>query len=136
MGQQAVPSVEHPGHRIALVGTQGNFRVHTGKTDMLPVIAAGPDGVKKFIVFLAQVGSAGRVFPDPILECLPDLLLLLLGQHGFFGVKYAGGAAIRLMDGIINPGVPQVQAVLDDRVGVSPFGSIGHIGQGIIQAVP
>ena len=53
MSQQAVSSVEHPGHRIALVGPQGNFRVHTGKTDMLPVIAAGPDGVIKFIVFLA-----------------------------------------------------------------------------------
>ena len=47
------------------------------------------------------------------LECLPDLLLLLLGQHGFFGVKYAGGAAIRLMDGIINPGV---QMCIRDRI--------------------
>ena len=42
------------------------------------------------------------------------------------------GSAVRIVDGIINSGVTQVQAVLNDGVGVSPFGSVGHIGQGIV----
>lgn len=75
---------------------------------MLPVVAAGPDRVIEFIVLLAQVGTSGRVFPNPILESLPDLLLLLLSQHGFFGVEHAAGGAVRIMDGIIYPCVPQV----------------------------
>ena len=132
MSQQAVSTVEHPGYRVALVGPQGNFRIHTGKPDMLPVVAAGPDGVIEFIVLLTQVGTSGWIFPNPILECFPDLFLLLLGQHGFFGIEHTAGSAIRIVDGIIYPCVPKVQAVLNDGVGVSPFGSVGHIGQGIV----
>lgn len=46
---------------------------------MAAVVFAGAQGVEPFVVFLYQHLAAGRVFPDPVLESVLDLLLFHLG---------------------------------------------------------
>ena len=136
MGKQAVPAIEHTGNSISLVGSKADFRRHTGKADMAAVILAGLDAVEDLIVFLAQDFTALRVFPNPGLEGFTHHFLLLLCQHGFLCVQDTFFRAVRILHGVIYPAVTQVQAVLDDGVGVLALGAVGHIGQRIVCAVP
>ena len=108
MGKQAVPAVKHPGNGILLVRAQLDFRCHTGKADMAAVIFTGFDAVEDLIVFLAQRFPALRVFPYPGFKGFPHHFLFLLGQHGFFRVEDTLFRAVCIVDGVINPAVPQI----------------------------
>ena len=136
MSKQTVSAVKHTGNSVSLVGSEVNFRRHSRKTDMAAVIGTRLDGVKNLIVFLAQGFPAGRVFPNPGLKGFPNHFLLLLGQHGFLGVQHTLFCAVYIVDGVINTAVPQVQAVLNDGVGVFAFRAVGHISKGVVVAVP
>ena len=74
------------GNGIDLVFPQGDFRVHAGETDVAAVILTGTDGVKGFVVNMAQFVSAVNVFPDPLGEFLLDQLLPVLSDGGFLFV--------------------------------------------------
>ena len=89
MRQQRVLSVEHPRHGVLLMGSQGDFRVHTRKTDMGTVIFAGTDAVELLIVPLAEGFPAYRVFENPVLERFAHGFLFLLGNGGFLFVEDA-----------------------------------------------
>ena len=49
VGQQRVPTVQHPGHGVALVGFQLVLRVHSGEPDVIPVVLTGPDRVEQAV---------------------------------------------------------------------------------------
>ena len=134
MGQQGIPAVEHPGHCIALVGFQPDFRVHPHKGDVLSVIGAGPDRVKNAVVGRTQFGPPVRVFENPFPERLADGLLLLLGDGGFLWVQHPLFFSV-LVGGVINPGVPQVQGIFKDDVGIAPLGAVGFPDAGVGGAV-
>ena len=86
MGQQSIAAVQHMGDGIFLMLPQGDGRVHAAKDDMAAVILAGPGTVHFLVVLAHQCLPPLRVFPNPVLKRLPDGLLLLRGQGGFFGV--------------------------------------------------
>ena len=86
VSQQRIAAVEDMGNGIDLVFPQGDFRVHAGETDVAAVILTGTDGVKGFVVNMAQFVSAVNVFPDPLGEFLLDQLLPVLGDGGFLFV--------------------------------------------------
>ena len=71
-----------------------------------------------------------------LLKGFPNHFLLLLCQHGFFGVQHTLFTAVHIVDGVIHTAVPQVQAVLDDGVSILSLGAVGHIGKGVVAAVP
>ena len=103
---------------------------------MAAVIGTGLNGIENLIVFLAQGFPAGRVFPYPGLKGFPNHFLLLLCQHGFFGIQHTLFIAVHIVNGVIHTAVPQVQAVLDDGISVLSLGAVGHIGKGVVAAVP
>ena len=86
VSQQCIAAVEDMGNGIDLVFPQGDFRVHAGETDVAAVILTGTDGVKGFVVNMAQFVSAVNVFPDPLGEFLLDQLLPVLSDGGFLFV--------------------------------------------------
>ena len=93
---------------ITLMGPQGDFRVHTGKADMVAIVGTGPDCVVEFVILPAQIGPTLRVFPYPAFERLLYLFLLLLGQHGFLDIQHPFIRTVRVVDCIVNPGIPQI----------------------------
>ena len=86
MGQQCISAVQHMGNGVFLMLPQGDGWVHAAKDDMAAVILAWSGTVHFFIVLAHQCLPPLRVLPNPVLKCLPDGLLLLRGQGGFFGV--------------------------------------------------
>ena len=86
MGQQRVAAVQHMGDGVFLMLPQSDGRVHAAKDDMAAVILAWSGTVHFLIVLAHQCLPPLRVFPNPVLKRLPDGLLLLRGQGGFFGV--------------------------------------------------
>ena len=99
--------VKDMGNGVLLVGHQRNLRRHPGKLDMAAVILTGPDTIKQLIVFPAQRLPPVHIPEDPFLKFLPDHLLFLLCQHGFFLIEDSLFRAV-LLHCIINLCVPQV----------------------------
>ena len=108
MGEEGVSPVDGPGHGVALVRPQGDFRVHPGKHQVAAVIFPGPDGVELLVVQGTQTLPAGGVCPHPLLELLFDLILLVLGDGGLLLVEHPLLFAVLVLDGIENPHIPQV----------------------------
>lgn len=79
---------------------------------MAAVVFAGAQGVEPFVVFLYQHLAAGRIFPDPVLESVLDLLLFHLGFLRGSGVQNADFVALHILFGIKDAHIPQVQAFL------------------------
>ena len=136
MGKEGVSPVDGTGNGVALVGPQGDLRVHPGKHQVAAVILPGPDGVELLVVQGTQTLPAGGVCPHPLLKLLLDLVLLVLGDGGFLFVEHPLLFAILVLDGIENPHVPEIQGVLDELVGVHPLGAVGvkHPDAASIQA--
>ena len=131
MGQKGVLSVENVGNRVALVLPQGDFRVHAGKYDVLPIVLTGPNGVEAVIVGTDQLLTALGVLPNPVLESVLEGLLLLLGQGGLLLVEHPA-LRVAVPDGIVNADIPQVQGVLQDAVGAGPLCAEVHVGRHIV----
>ena len=105
MGKEGVSPVDGPGHGVALVGPQGDFRVHPGKHQVAAVILPGPDGVELLVVQGTQTLPAGGVSPHPLLELLLDLILLILGDGGFLLVEHPLVFAVFVLHCIKHPHV-------------------------------
>ena len=95
---------------------------------MAAVVFAGAQGVEPFVVFLYQHLAAGRVFPDPVLESVLDLLLFHLGFLRGSGVQNADFVALHILFGVKDAHIPQVQAFLQDVVEVGALCAVGHGG--------
>ena len=130
--QQRIAAIQHMSDSTQLVIPQGNGRVHTSECDVGPVVFTGPGGVHFFIVLAHQGLAALRVSPNPIAESVPDGLLLLGSQGGLLGVQHPALPAVCVLHGVVNADIPQVQAVLQNLVGVGTAGSVGGVGRHIV----
>ena len=106
--QQRIAAVHHMGNGVQLMLPQGNGRVHAAKNNMAAVILAGAGGVHFLVVLAHQSLTALRVFPNPVLESIPDSLLLLGCQRGFLGVQHPALFAVCVLHRVIDTDIPQV----------------------------
>ena len=127
MCQQGISSIQHMGDSAFLVFPQGNGRVHAAKSDMAAIILAGTGRVHFFVVLAHQSLAALRISPDPVLKGFPDSLLFLCSQGGLLGVQHAALFSVCVLYGVIDTDIPQVQAVLQNLVGIGTAGSIGGV---------
>ena len=132
MCQQGISSIQHMGNGAFLVFPQGNGRVHAPKSDMAAIILAGTGRVHFFVVLAHQSLAALRVSPDPVPKGFPDRLLFLSSQGGLLGVQYAALFSVCVLYGVIDADIPQVQAVLQNLVGIGTAGSVGGISCHIV----
>ena len=75
---------------------------------MAAVVLAGAGAVHFFVVLCHKNAAAVRVAPYPVLERIPDCLLLLGGEGGFLGVENAALLAVRVLHGVVNADVSEV----------------------------
>ena len=132
--QQRIAAVQHMSDSVFLVFPQGDGRVHTTESNVSAVVFTGTGGVHFLIVLADQSLAAVRVFPNPVFESVPDRLLLLGGQGGLFGIQHPALFAVCILYGVIDTDIPQVQAVLQNLVGIGTAGSVGGIGCHIVLA--
>ena len=133
MGQEGIAAVEDVGHSVELVFPQLDLRVHAAKHDMPAVVLPGAGGVEQVIVLAHQDMAALGVPPEPVPEGVLDGLLLLLGQGGLLLIQHPALCSAWLLDGVIDAHIPQIQRVLQDVVGVGPFGAEGVVGGHVIR---
>ena len=131
MGQQRVAAVQHMGNGVFLVFPQGDGRVHAAENDVAAVIFAGAGGVHFLVILAHQRLPPLRVPPNPVLERLPDGLLLLGGQGGLLGVQHPALLAVRIFNSIVDTHIPQVEGIFEDFIGVGAAGPVGGIGRHI-----
>ena len=126
--QQRIAAIQNVRNGVFLVGAQRDFGRHTVEQDMAAVVFAGAQGIEPFVVFLYQHLAAGRIFPDPVLESVLDLLLFHLGFLGGSGVQHPNLVALHILFGVEDAHIPQVQAFLQDMVEVGALRAVGHGG--------
>ena len=100
------------GDGVFLMLSEGNFRVHTGENDVAAVILAGTGAVHFLVVLPYQRFAPLRVFPNPVLERIPDKLLLLRGKGGFLGVEDTALPSVCILNGIVDANVAEIQRIL------------------------
>ena len=132
MGQQGIPAIQDMGHRIFLVLHQGDLRRHTHKADVRAIIFTGADAVKHPVIGLHQIFPAIHIPENPFLECLLDGVLFLLGQHRLIFVEHPMLIPVYITLRVIDFGVPQVQGIFQQPVGIGAGGAKGGIDQRII----
>ena len=118
MCQKRIAAVHDVGDGIDLVCPQGDLRVHAGKADVLPVVFAGPDAVKCFIVNAAQFLAPVNVPPDPLGKFGLDEFLPVLGNGRFLFVQNRLSVPVFVLDIVKNTDILLVQGLLKDVVGV------------------
>ena len=132
MCQQGISSIQHMGNGAFLVFSQGNGRVHPSKSDVAAIIFTGTDRVHFLVVLAHQSLAALRVSPDPVPKGFPDSLLFLGSQSGLLGVQHAALFSVCILYGVIDTDISQVQAVLQNLIGIGTTGPIGGISCHIV----
>ena len=130
--QQGISAIQHMGDSAFLVFPQGNGRVHAAKSDMAAIILAGTGRVHFFVILAHQSLAALRVSPDPVPKGFPDSLLFLGSQSGLLGIQHAALFSVCVLYGVIDTDIPQVQAILQNLVGIGTAGSVGGVGCHIV----
>ena len=92
---------------------------------MAAVILAGTSAVHFLVVLPYQRFAPLRVFPNPVLERIPDKLLLLRGKGGFLGVEDTALPSVCILNGIVDTNVAEVQRILQQPVGAGAVCAIG-----------
>ena len=110
---------------IDLMGPQGDFRVHSLKVNMPPVILTGADAVEGFVVDVAQALSAVNVPPYPLREFLLDEFLPILSNGGFFLVEDSFFIAVFILDIVEYPHILLIQGLLQNVIGSHALGAVG-----------
>ena len=127
MGQQGISAVQDVSDGIDLMGTEGDFWVHSGESQVAAVIFSGADGVELFVVELSQPFTAGRVVPDPVCKGLLDQFLLALGNGGFLLVQNRNSFSGFIFQIIEDTNIFQIQSFLNDLVGIDSACTIGVV---------
>ena len=135
MCKQRISAIQHMSNSIFLVRAKGNCRIHTLKCDMASIVFTGTGAVEPHIVFLHQIGTALRVFENPLLECGFNRILLLLCQHGFFLIEDTLLLSI-FLNLIKNTGIPEIQRILQQFIAIYPVCTVGHAHTDISVTVP
>ena len=125
MGKQCISAIHDVGDGVNLMLSEGDFRVHAGKTDMLTVIFPGADGIEGFVVDAAQPLPAVNILPNPFRELRLDQLLPILGNGCFLLVQHSDFVAVGIELGVINADILLVQGLLKDVVGIDALGAVG-----------
>ena len=125
MSKQCISAVHDVGDGVDLVLSEGDFRVHAGKADVLTVILPWADGIEGFIVDAAQPLPTINVLPNPFRELGLNQLLPVLGNGGFLFVQHPDFVAVGIYLGVINAGILLIQGLLKNVVGVDPLGAVG-----------
>src|SRR5699024_10373756 len=108
------------GHSVLLVFPQSNFRVHTIKMQVAPVILPWPDRIEPFIIIFGQPLPAPGIFPDPLLERLLDQILLALRNSGFLSVQDWLTFSLLILHIVKHTGIPQIQRIFYDLISIYP----------------
>ena len=132
--QQSIATVQHMGNRAELMFPEFDIRVHPHEMNMGSVVFPGAGGIEQLVVFLHQLFPAPGVPPYPVPEGILDGLLLLLGQCGFLLVQYPALFTVRVLHGVIDPNVLQVQGFLQDLISIRAVCAVGHIAGHIVVA--
>ena len=82
MGEQTVRRLQNPPHRRLLVPVQRDRGTRSRQGEMIAVKGAEPDVVELIIVFADKPFAAFVVAPDPFLEAIFYLLLLVAHRFG------------------------------------------------------
>ena len=132
--QQCISTIKHMSNGVFLVLTEGNIRVHTTEYNMIAVVLTGSGRVEQLIVFAHKGFPSAGVFPNPVTESIFDGLLFLLCQSSLLLVQHTTLLSIRILDGVVDTNVLQVQGFLQNAVGIGTVGTVGHIGSNIVVA--
>ena len=132
--QQRIPAVQHMGDGVFLMLSEGDFRVHTGENDVAAVILAGTSAVHFLVVLPYQRFAPLRVFPNPVLERIPDKLLLLRGKGGFLGVEDTALPSVCVLNGIVDANIAEIQRILQQPVGAGAVCAVGGERRHIVVA--
>ena len=132
--QQRIPAVQHMGDGVFLMLPEGDFRVHTGENDVAAVILAGTSAVHFLVVLPYQRFAPLRVFPNPVLERIPDKLLFLRGKGGFLGVEDTALPSVCVLNGIVDANIAEVQRILQQPVGAGAVCAVGGERRHIVVA--
>ena len=112
MCQQGIPTIQHMGNGISLVFPKGYIGIHATKSDMATIVFTRSGGVKQFIILGHKCFTAVRVFPNPVSERILDCLLFLLCQSSFLFVQHTLLLAIRILNGVVDTNIFQIQSFL------------------------
>ena len=132
--QQRIPAVQHMGDGVFLMLPEGDFRVHPRENDVAAVILAGTSAVHFLVVLPYQRFAPLRVFPNPVLERIPDKLLLLRGKGGFLGVEDTALPSVCVLNGIVDANIAEVQRILQQPVGAGAVCAVGGERRHIVVA--
>ena len=132
--QQRIPAVQHMGDGVFLMLSEGDFRVHPRENDVAAVILAGTSAVHFLVVLPYQRFAPLRVFPNPVLERIPDKLLLLRGKGGFLGVEDTALPSVCVLNGIVDANIAEVQRILQQPVGAGAVCAVGGERRHIVVA--
>ena len=134
MCKERVAAIQNVSNSVQLVLSKLYLRIHAGERNMLSVVLARTCGIEKLVVLLNQIMPPCWVFPYPFLKCVLDGLLLLLGKRGLLGVEHALFSAVRILNGVVNAHIAQIQRVLQNLVSIGAFRAVGHIGVDVAAA--
>ena len=134
VGQQRIAAVQHMSNGILLMFPQPDFRIHAAKADMRTIVLTGTSAVEQLVILFHKFRAAIRVFPHPVLECILNGLLFLLGEGGLLFIQNPLLLAVCILHGIVDTNIPQIQRILQNPVDIGTAGAVGHIGMDIIPA--
>ena len=125
MCQKRIAAIQDVGDGIFLMLPQRNLRTHAAEADVRTIVLPRAGGVEFLVIEFDQRLPPLRVFPNPVPECILDSLLFLLCQCGFLLVQHTPLLAIGFCDNIIHTGIPQVQRILQNLIGIDSGCAVG-----------
>ena len=128
MGQQSIAAIEDVGNGVDLMTAQRDFRRHAVECDMASIVLPGPVRVEQDVICLADGFASFRVFPNPFGKGFLQQFLFTLGNGCFFLVEHCCPASVCIIHIVEDADILQVQAGLDDFIGVDPLGAVGAVG--------
>ena len=114
--------------RIFLMFPQLDFRIHTTKNDMAPIILTGADTVEFVVIHPYQLFPSCGITPYPILKALLDKLLLRLGDSRFLFIEDSFLFTLIILDIVKNTHIFHIERIFDNLVGIDTLCAIGIIG--------
>ena len=114
--------------RIFLMFPQLDFRIHTTKNDMAPIILTGADTVEFVVIQPYQLFPSCGITPYPILKALLDKLLLRLGDSGFLFIEDSFLFALIIFDIVKDTHIFHIERIFDNLVGIDTLCAIGIVG--------
>ena len=134
MSQKCISAIKLMGNCILLMRLQRYFRIHSGKSQVAPVILTGTDGIKGPVINTAEKLTPLRILKDPFLEGFLYRFLFLRGEHGLLLIQDTLLLSIYLHQ-IINPDILQIQGIFNDLIGIHPSGPVSRGCKDIVIAV-